>query len=339
MAGPVEPVVYPMMWARDASTSFLRPPAEMRALIERAGFRVLVWDDITELTAGPASGAAIPPQKWGITVHGSHYGLVQDNVVFNLGGAGIVTEDGSESFNVFDHNFVAKIGSNGGRDEHEDQPRGIAREGVGFWFRGPNNQIRNNVAANLGENGGDVEASYGYKYNMVYLGTVRVPAFRGADTWVAGQHSSRNGNQMPLLEFDNNEVYGVVQGLTMWWLCSLSGGDEYRGQCGQSVIRNLVVWHAMRYAYYGYPGYNYVFDNAKVYGDARYIGQGHELTLALPDGALQATDAPRLREQFEHLETMRVGQGFPEAGELAVQTVFERSMGIVHCQVFNIILE
>jgi hypothetical protein len=39
------------------------------------------------------------------------------------------------------------------------------------------------------------------------------------------------------------------------------------------VIRNLVVWHAMRYAYYGYPGYNYVFDNAKVYGDSRSFGQ------------------------------------------------------------------
>ena len=63
MAGPVEPVVYPVMWARDASTSFLRPPAAMRAVIERAGFRVLVWDDITELTAGPASAAAIPPHS------------------------------------------------------------------------------------------------------------------------------------------------------------------------------------------------------------------------------------------------------------------------------------
>ena len=218
------------------------------------------------------ASAATPPQKWGITLHGSHYGLVQGNVVYNLGGAGIVTEDGSESFNVFDHNFVARIASNGGRDEHEDQPRGIAREGVGFWFRGPNNYVRNNVAANLGEDAGDVEASYAFKYNLVYLGTVRIPGFRGADTMVAGQYTSQNGNQLPLLEFDNNEAYGVVQGLTMWWLCSLSGGDEFRGQCGQSVLRNLVVWHAMRYAYYGYPGYNYVFDNAVVYGDASQFG-------------------------------------------------------------------
>ena len=60
MAGPVGPVLYPVMWARDAAASFLRSPAEMRAVIEGAGFRVRVWDDVTAETAGPATGAAIP---------------------------------------------------------------------------------------------------------------------------------------------------------------------------------------------------------------------------------------------------------------------------------------
>jgi SAM-dependent methyltransferase len=63
MAGPVEPLVYPVMWARDASTSFLRPPAAMRAVIELVGFRVRAWDDVTAETAGPASGAAVPPHS------------------------------------------------------------------------------------------------------------------------------------------------------------------------------------------------------------------------------------------------------------------------------------
>ena len=60
MAGPVEPVVFPVMWARDASTSFLRAPAAMRGLIETAGFQVRAWDDVTGELAGPASAAAIP---------------------------------------------------------------------------------------------------------------------------------------------------------------------------------------------------------------------------------------------------------------------------------------
>lgn len=60
MAGPVQPVVYPVMWARDASTSFLRTPDAMRAVIEAAGFQARAWEDMTAETAGPASGAAVP---------------------------------------------------------------------------------------------------------------------------------------------------------------------------------------------------------------------------------------------------------------------------------------
>jgi len=60
MAGPVQPIVYPVMWAGDASASFLRTPDEMRAIMEAAGFRVRAWDDITEEIPGPASAAEIP---------------------------------------------------------------------------------------------------------------------------------------------------------------------------------------------------------------------------------------------------------------------------------------
>lgn len=60
MAGPAQPVVYPVMWARDASTSFLCPPDEMRAVIEAAGFRARAWEDVTAETVGPATGTAVP---------------------------------------------------------------------------------------------------------------------------------------------------------------------------------------------------------------------------------------------------------------------------------------
>jgi ubiquinone/menaquinone biosynthesis C-methylase UbiE len=60
MAGPVQPVVFPVMWARDATGSFLRTPEQMRAVMEAAGFRVRVWDDVTEELGGP-SPAVTPP--------------------------------------------------------------------------------------------------------------------------------------------------------------------------------------------------------------------------------------------------------------------------------------
>lgn len=60
MAGPVQPPIFPVMWARDATTSFLRTPLEMRTLIETAGFQPRVWDDVTTETASSGSGAAAP---------------------------------------------------------------------------------------------------------------------------------------------------------------------------------------------------------------------------------------------------------------------------------------
>jgi SAM-dependent methyltransferase len=60
MAGPVQPAVYPLMWATDPSTSFLATPSDMRALIEKAGFAVAAWDDVSTEFAGPATAEAIP---------------------------------------------------------------------------------------------------------------------------------------------------------------------------------------------------------------------------------------------------------------------------------------
>jgi SAM-dependent methyltransferase len=61
MAGPTGPPIFPLMWARDASQSFLRSPDEMRALIEEAGFRVRVWDDVTAEASAVTPVAALPP--------------------------------------------------------------------------------------------------------------------------------------------------------------------------------------------------------------------------------------------------------------------------------------
>jgi SAM-dependent methyltransferase len=63
MAGPVRPPIFPVMWARDAGSSFLRTPEQMRALIEAAGFTARAWDDVTAETAGPSAGAAVPPHS------------------------------------------------------------------------------------------------------------------------------------------------------------------------------------------------------------------------------------------------------------------------------------
>jgi ubiquinone/menaquinone biosynthesis C-methylase UbiE len=62
MAGVLQPPVFPLMWAEDPATSFLRTPAQMRGLLEASGFRIEVWDDVTAETIGgraPPQGTSI----------------------------------------------------------------------------------------------------------------------------------------------------------------------------------------------------------------------------------------------------------------------------------------
>ena len=140
--------------------------------------------------------------KWGITVHHSHYGLIQDNVVYNTRGAGVVTEDGSESYNLFDHNFSLRTA--GSRDAapgngYSSVLPNPGGDGSAFWFRGPNNTIRNNVAAAAAESG--------FGLPVTALGVVPVPRFKGADTSIAAESAALDTAHAIVPEFANNEAY------------------------------------------------------------------------------------------------------------------------------------
>lgn len=61
LAGPVQPIIFPVMWAADASTSFLRTAEKLRSVIEEAGFRQREWMDLQPAnvkreTSGPTTG-------------------------------------------------------------------------------------------------------------------------------------------------------------------------------------------------------------------------------------------------------------------------------------------
>ena len=136
------------------------------------------------LIGNAVDGGSVETQfKWGIAIHNSHYGLIQDNVVYNYNGASIATEDGSESFNVFDHNFALR-GMGEPNNAVSEARMAMGTEGVGFWFRGPNNYVRNNVAANF--QNPTTEAAYGFVFQFILLGNIAMPNFKGADPAIAG---------------------------------------------------------------------------------------------------------------------------------------------------------
>lgn len=192
--------------------------------------------------------------KWGITVHNSHYGLVRDNVVYNTRGSGIVTEDGTESFNIFDHNFALRIEGSGDfapRSGYGGPTPDPGGEGNAFWFRGPNNYIRNNVAANAD--------AFGFGLAAGSLGTVNIPAGKGADTSQLNETKQLDTTGASVLEFTNNEAYGAMQSGVGWgW---------------NGTIADLRVWHTSRHGLTATPADKLVVDHIIVRGDKSVLSR------------------------------------------------------------------
>jgi hypothetical protein len=204
--------------------------------------------------------------KWGITVHNSHYGLIRDNVVYNTGGAGIMTEDGSETGNIFEHNFVVAPTGPGG----DQNNLLLGREASGLWFRGPHNIVRNNVVANTQSNA------------VVYVnasgpsnvgGEAVVPAFQGANP--ASNGNPVNNATVPLQEFSGNEMYSSLFGAIFWDVMASCCIEVWEGP--PSVIKNTTLWHMGRYGAFPYATNHMVFEDWTHLNDPGILGSVHEV--------------------------------------------------------------
>ena len=212
-------------------------------------------------------GDAAHNWKWGITIHDSHYGLFQQNVVYNTGGAGIAGEDGSESQNVIEKNFTIRtfIGTEGKNGQAlggvTENERGDV--GAGFWFHGPNNILRDNVAAN--------SYTAGLIINASGLSTLTIPAFQGEDHHAAGQGLQVEIRSLPVREFSGNEVYGGTRfGASIW---GIGGRASTLFDISTSTIKDLTVWHPSSSALEIWRIHRFVFDGLTALADAGQIQQ------------------------------------------------------------------
>ncbi len=205
--------------------------------------------------------------KWPIAVHGSHYGLIRQNVVFGgaeLTGAGIAVEDGTETENLFEENFVANIrGSINPRESGPSTDDGTTPGSAAecFWANGFNNRFVNNVASSCRNTVQQIVSGPGWKFIVPAAPyTARIPRFRGADMSDPAQTMAVTPQQLPILEFRGNEVYGLAaDGLTAWHL----GTDGYSiipAGMAQSVIKDFRVWHTYEGAVYNYPSHRMTVD-------------------------------------------------------------------------------
>jgi SAM-dependent methyltransferase len=68
-AGPVQPLLFPVMWAQTAEASHLVSPERLRELVDEAGFEVEAWNDLTaEASEFMRAWAAGPTPPLGLQV-------------------------------------------------------------------------------------------------------------------------------------------------------------------------------------------------------------------------------------------------------------------------------
>lgn len=91
LRGPVTPLHLPVPWAREGSLSFLQPPDAVRDLLAQAGFREMVWHDVTaqyldeyrKVAARTGDPKGLPPLGVQLIL-GPEAGQMRKNVVRNL---------------------------------------------------------------------------------------------------------------------------------------------------------------------------------------------------------------------------------------------------------------
>ncbi len=78
LAGPTDPVLFPVPWARVPETSFLVTAQELRDLLEASGFTIERWDDTTDTARTWFTNLAKKIQATGLPPLGFHLLLGQD---------------------------------------------------------------------------------------------------------------------------------------------------------------------------------------------------------------------------------------------------------------------
>ncbi|MBT5470430.1 MAG: PKD domain-containing protein, partial [Nitrospina sp.] len=194
--------------------------------------------------------------KWGLAVHDSHYGLVKDNIAYDGQGSAITTEDGNESFNVFERNFVVHTKAGDQEQVLESPKRGGVFSGRklfgttrdGFWFSGMNNFLRDNVVANAPD--------FAYNYNGYYLSQDQpIPNFRGANM----ETDSTIQTALPVLESARNEAYGATgQGLWATWS---------KGCCNVGLNKEVSLFEGYRIWHVNHAGAEFFHENGNTLDD------------------------------------------------------------------------
>jgi G8 domain len=164
--------------------------------------------------------------RW-LTIHGTNYLVVRDNVGYQSIGHGFFFEDGTEVYNVLDRNLA--VGAKRGKRLPKQVLGFDANDGAGFWWANSLNTFTRNVAV---ENG-----LYGYRYEATQTSALKlVMKIQQPD----GTKKAVDIRTLPFVRFEDNEVHSTtgLYGVNLGEGVNRVGPDTKH----PFIVRNLKIW-------------------------------------------------------------------------------------------------
>lgn len=164
--------------------------------------------------------------RW-ITIHGTDYLVVRDNVGYKSVGHGFFLEDGTEVYNLLDRNLA--VGAKRGKPLPKQALPFDRNDGAGFWWTCSLNSFTRNVAAECGE--------YGFRYEATPTSSLKLNfPIRQPD----GTKKLTDPRTLPFVRFEDNEVHSGtgLYGVNLGEGVNRVGPDEAH----PFVVKNLRIW-------------------------------------------------------------------------------------------------
>lgn len=186
---------------------------------------------------GIVSGSAVVDSPgWGFVNHQSYVNF-QDNVAFNVVGAGFVTEFGDE-IGSFERNLsIRNPGSGDGLEDREDI-FDFGHGGHGFWFQGPGVDVVDNVSS------GARDSAFNF---FTTSSEVKFLAENMEDPILAMGRDEIPVGMVPLRTVRGNTAFGSRSGLETWF-------HQTHSNAGQSYIDDFTAWNVGRGIFTPYTG-------------------------------------------------------------------------------------
>lgn len=164
--------------------------------------------------------------RW-LTIHGTNYLYVHDNVGYQSIGHGFFLEDGTEVYNILDRNLA--IQAKAGKRLPKQVLPFDQNEGAGFWWANSLNTFTNNVAAECDRYGFRFEATPSSALKLEF--NILQPD---------GSTKVQDIRKLPFVKFDGNEVHSS-HGL---YGVNLGEGVDRTGPDANNpfVVSNLKIW-------------------------------------------------------------------------------------------------